>query len=283
MELPRGRGPRRRSCDARGRCPSPRASTTCSRRARRSPRRTRSASSTAISSRRTCSSRTARGGMQLVKVLDFGISKVTAGGRARVSLTAHHRRHGLAALHVARAAARDARTSTPHRHLGARRDAVPARLGATCPGRPTRSPSCRSKIAIDPAAAAGAPAPGAGGVRAGHPPLPGEGPGAAITPTSPRSPRRWDRSRPNGRAAVDRVRRAGHVAGACEPRDHDAELGGRGRDARDRRGRGRARVYGIVGALVLGGGITAVVAMRGPAHDDAEVTSPPDAAPPPRW
>ena len=52
---------------------------TCCRPARRSPRRTRSASCTATSSPRTCSSRRRADGTPLVKVLDFGISKVDGG------------------------------------------------------------------------------------------------------------------------------------------------------------------------------------------------------------
>ena len=50
-----------------------------SRCAARSPRRTRRASSTAISSRRTSTSRAGRGNPEFVKILDFGIAKVMRG------------------------------------------------------------------------------------------------------------------------------------------------------------------------------------------------------------
>ena len=64
------------ACRSRRRCPSSRASSPAS------PRRTRRASSTATSSRTTCSSRAAPDGTFVVKVLDFGIAKVmdAAGG-----------------------------------------------------------------------------------------------------------------------------------------------------------------------------------------------------------
>ena len=77
--VPRGQRSRMRLVQRSGPLVDRGASTTCSRRARRSPRRTRSGSSIAISSRRTCSSRSAATAATIVKVLDFGISKALDG------------------------------------------------------------------------------------------------------------------------------------------------------------------------------------------------------------
>ena len=67
-------------------------------------------------------------GAPLVKVLDFGIAKALADTGAQ--LTHDARRDGLAGLHVAGAAAVGARRRRPHRHLGARRHALSAAVGA---------------------------------------------------------------------------------------------------------------------------------------------------------
>ena len=89
--VPRGERPRRHGSQRTGRCRSSRRSTSSSRPARPSPRRTRSASSTATSSRRTSSASAAPTGSLSIKVLDFGISKVTTPGVAGARHDAHER------------------------------------------------------------------------------------------------------------------------------------------------------------------------------------------------
>ena len=105
------------------------------------------ASSTAISSRRTSSSRAAPTARRSVKVLDFGISKAAAlERRAGQALTQTAARHGLAALHVARAAQVGARRRRAHRHLGARRHPVRAAHRRGRLPAPTRCPSSTCSI-----------------------------------------------------------------------------------------------------------------------------------------
>ena len=125
----RGRTSRRIVEQRTGRCPSRTSSTGCSRRARRWPRRTSSASSTAISSRRTSSSRAGPTGRPRVKVLDFGISKQQPTGGADAGVTKTQAVLGLAAVHVARADALDEGRRRARRRLGARRRPPRARRG----------------------------------------------------------------------------------------------------------------------------------------------------------
>ena len=139
MEYLDGARSRRRA--ARARTPPGRArpSTTSSRRARRSPRRTRSASSTATSSRRTSSSRGAPTASPLVKVLDFGISKVT--GHRRLAQRDHDRHAMMGSpLYMSPEQIRSAQERRrAHRHLGARRHPLRADdRGDAVPGRDPR-------------------------------------------------------------------------------------------------------------------------------------------------
>ena len=127
MEYLEGERPRRGARRARAAARRGRGRRTSCRPARPSPRRTPRASSTATSSRRTCSSRARSAAAPRIKVLDFGISK-TLGGRA----AARRRPHAdaldarLAALHVARADALLAGRRRARGHLGARRRALRA-------------------------------------------------------------------------------------------------------------------------------------------------------------
>ena len=121
-------------------------------RGRRRPR-TPPGSSTAISSRRTCSSAAATTGPICVKVLDFGVAKLQALDEASAA-TRHGdgARHGR--VHVARAGARRQAGRPAHRRLRAGRDPLRAALPAKRPTPATRrtrscttsrpSPRCRS-------------------------------------------------------------------------------------------------------------------------------------------
>ena len=119
----RARSPRRPACR------STTSSTSSCRCSRGSWRRTSSGSSTATSSRRTSFSRRRVGCPPLVKVLDFGVSKMT-GPLGRVGAArgprAHPHRHGdgNALLHGARAGPRRARPRRPRRSLCLRRDSL---------------------------------------------------------------------------------------------------------------------------------------------------------------
>ena len=131
--VPRGPRPRRELARRAARSRSREAVDYVLRRARRSPRRTRSASSTATSSRRTCSSRKQRDGAPRHQ----GARLRHLEGRSATATPKHHAttsaRSGSPHLHVARADARRARRRRAHRHLVARRHPLRAARRATLP------------------------------------------------------------------------------------------------------------------------------------------------------
>jgi eukaryotic-like serine/threonine-protein kinase len=228
------------------------------------------------------------GGMQSIKVFDFGISKVTAGAGLELSLT--RTVSVLGSPGYASPEQLRATKNVDHRtDVWALGVTLYQLVSGDMPWTADTLPELSIKIAIDPA-----------------PPLSPQlrVPAAfeqVIRRCLEKDPARRFASvaalaaalgpfAPNGRAAVDRVRSAGQVAGDASPgttmQSSAGEVAAPGSS-----GRGRARMYGILGALLLGGGITAFVAMRDPgtttkapsAVDARPVIAPPaDASPPPK-
>ena len=140
-----GAAPRDARSAARRQTPS----TTCSRRARPSPRRTRWASSTATSSRRTCSSRRGRDGTRSASRCSTSASRRSH--RRAAAADEHHEDGGRA--WARRSTCRPSRCSRragrrrAHRHLGARRRPLRAAHRQRRPSTADTLPALRVFIA----------------------------------------------------------------------------------------------------------------------------------------
>ena len=217
------------------------------------------------------------GGLQSIKVFDFGISKVPTVPGMEASLT--RTMSVLGSPGYASPEQLRATKNVDHRtDVWALGVTLYQLVSADMPWKADTLPELSIKIAVDPA-----------------PPLAPElrvPPGfeqiirrclekdpAARFPSVSALAEALGTFAPNGPAAVDRVRRAGQAAGGGGPATTlQASAGEVAATGSSGRGRGRARAYGFAGALVLGAGVAAiaVAAMR-----DSGTAPPPPTTPEP--